>query len=323
MRERETIPRGVPTAVGPLPEELGTDVIQGLPDEVALPTEALTTRQIAWRRFKRHKPAMVSMFVLALLGLVTLLAPVLPLQSYSKIDFAQALQSPSWSHWFGTDNLGRDEFARVIYGGRVSLLIGLSVALAAGIIGTAIGALAGFFGRWIDQTLMRFTDLFLAIPFLVVLILASNILGGSVFDIVLILSLFFWMPNARIVRGVVLSLKEKEFVEAARASGASNRRMILAHVLPNAMGPIIVVVTLGVAAAILTESSLSFLGFGVQPPTPTWGNMLNSAQNFVLVHPPMVWFPGLFILITVLAVNFVGDGLRDAFDPHQQLKAGV
>jgi peptide/nickel transport system permease protein len=170
---------------------------------------------------------------------------------------------------------------------------------------------------------MRFTDLFLAIPFLVVLILASNILGGSVFDIVLILSLFFWMPNARIVRGVVLSLKEKEFVEAARATGASNRRMILSHVLPNAMGPIIVVVTLGVAAAILTESSLSFLGFGVQPPTPTWGNMLNSAQNFVLVHPPMVWFPGLFILITVLAVNFVGDGLRDAFDPHQQLKAGV
>ena len=135
MRERETIPRGVPTAVGPLPEELGTDVIQGLPDEVALPTEALTTRQIAWRRFKRHKPAMVSMFVLALLGLVTLLAPVLPLQSYSKIDFAQALQSPSWSHWFGTDNLGRDEFARVIYGGRVSLLIGLSVALAAGFAG--------------------------------------------------------------------------------------------------------------------------------------------------------------------------------------------
>jgi peptide/nickel transport system permease protein len=323
MRERETIPREVPSAVGTMPEELGTDVIEGRPDEVAFPTEALTTRQISWRRFKRHKPAMVSMFVLALLGLVTLLAPVLPLQSYSKIDFSQALLSPSWSHWFGTDNLGRDEFARVIYGGRVSLLIGLSVALAAGIIGTAVGALAGFYGRWIDQTLMRFTDLFLAIPFLVVLILASNILGGSVFDIVLILSLFFWMPNARIVRGVVLSLKEKEFVEAARATGASNRRMILSHVLPNAMGPIIVVVTLGVAAAILTESSLSFLGFGVQPPTPTWGNMLNSAQNFVLVHPPMVWFPGLFILITVLAVNFVGDGLRDAFDPHQQLKAGV
>jgi peptide/nickel transport system permease protein len=319
MRERTDIPRGVPSAVGTMPEELETDVIQGLPTEEGLPTEALTTRQIAWRRFKRHKPAIVSMFVLALLGLVTLLAPVLPLQNYAKIDFSQALQSPSVHHWFGTDNLGRDIFARVIYGGRISLLIGLSVALAAGIIGTAVGALAGYYGRWIDQGLMRFTDLFLAIPFLVVLILASNILGGSVFDIVLILSLFFWMPNARIVRGVVLSLKEKEFVEAARATGASNRRIIMSHVLPNSMGPIIVVVTLGVAAAILTESALSFLGFGVQPPTPTWGNMLNSAQNFVLVHPPMVWFPGLFILITVLAVNFVGDGLRDAFDPHQSL----
>jgi peptide/nickel transport system permease protein len=319
MRERTDIPRGVPSAVGTMPEELETDVIQGLPTEEGLPTEALTTRQIAWRRFKRHRPAMVSMFVLALLGLVTLLAPILPLQNYAKIDFTQALQSPSVHHWFGTDNLGRDIFARVIYGGRISLLIGLSVALAAGIIGTAVGALAGYYGRWIDQGLMRFTDLFLAIPFLVVLILASNILGGSVFDIVLILSLFFWMPNARIVRGVVLSLKEKEFVEAARATGASNRRIIMSHVLPNSMGPIIVVVTLGVAAAILTESALSFLGFGVQPPTPTWGNMLNSAQNFVLVHPPMVWFPGLFILITVLAVNFIGDGLRDAFDPHQSL----
>jgi len=324
MRDmRENVPRGVPSAVGTLPEELETDVIQGLPGEEGPRTETLTTRQIAWRRFKRHKPAMVSMFVLALLGLVTLLAPVLPLQSYSKINFAAQLQSPSVHHWFGTDNLGRDIFSRVIYGGRISLMIGLSVALASGILGTAVGAVAGFYGKWVDQGLMRFTDLFLAIPFLVVLILASQIFGGSVFDIVLILSLFFWMPNARIVRGVVLSLKEKEFVEAARASGSSNRRMIMSHILPNAMGPIIVVITLGVAAAILTESALSFLGFGVQPPTPTWGNMLNSAQNFVLVHPPMVWFPGLFILITVLAVNFVGDGMRDAFDPHQKLKTEV
>jgi peptide/nickel transport system permease protein len=202
-------------------------------------------------------------------------------------------------------------------------MIGLAVALSAGIIGTLLGALAGYYGRWVDQILMRITDLFLSIPFLVILILASAILGGSIFDIVLILTLFFWMPDARIVRGVVLSLKEKEFVEAARASGASNSRIIFSHILPNAMGPITVIVTLGVAQAILTESSLSFLGFGVQPPTPTWGNMLNQAQSFALIHPSMIWFPGLFILVTVLAVNFIGDGLRDAFDPHQQLKVKV
>jgi peptide/nickel transport system permease protein len=285
---------------------------------------ALSTRQIAWRRFKRHKLAMISLVILGLLALVVILAPLITHgHDYHSIDFKEALQGPGKNHWFGTDNLGRDEFTRTIYGGRISLLIGLSVALSAGIIGTLLGAFAGFYGKWVDQLLMRVTDLFLAIPFLVILILAQAILGGSIFDIVLVLTLFFWMPDARIVRGVVLSLKEKEFVEAARASGASNARIIFSHLLPNAIGPITVIVTLGVAQAIITESSLSFLGFGVRPPTPTWGNMLNQAQPFALLHPPMVWFPGLFILITVLAVNFVGDGLRDALDPHQQLRSRV
>ena len=321
---RDSPPR-VPTAIEPLPAGMEADeAAAALPVER---TKALTTRQIAWRRFRRHKPAIVSAVVLFILGLAVLLAPILPLQDYNKINFIASLQNPGVHHWFGTDNLGRDEFARVIFGGRISLLIGISVALFSGVIGTAIGALAGFYGRWVDQILMRVTDLFLAIPFLVVAILGSTIISrlfphlSTIIGIVIILTIFFWMPNARIVRGVVLSLKEKEFVEAARASGSTNRRIIVSHILPNALGPITVIVTLGVAAAILTESSLSFLGFGVQPPTPTWGNMLNSAQNFVLVHPPMVWFPGLFILITVLAVNFIGDGLRDAFDPHQQLGA--
>jgi peptide/nickel transport system permease protein len=312
-----------PAAVEPLAPEIEPRAPEVAPE--GQKTQALSTRQITWRRFKRHKPAIVSMVVLGILAVVTALAPYLHLHSYHTIDFASSLQGPSSKHWFGTDNLGRDEFARVIYGGRVSLLIGLSVAVFSGVIGTAVGALAGFYGRWVDQVLMRVTDLFLAIPFLVVAILGTTIIQrlfphmSTVLGIVIILSLFFWMPNARIVRGVVLSLKEKEFVEAARASGSTNRRIITSHILPNALGPITVIVTLGVAAAILTESALSFLGFGVQPPTPTWGNMLNSAQNFVLVHPPMVWFPGLMILITVLAVNFIGDGLRDAFDPHQQL----
>jgi peptide/nickel transport system permease protein len=228
-------------------------------------------------------------------------------------------KGPSAAHWFGTDLLGRDEFTRVMYGGRISLLVGLSVALSAGIIGAVVGAVAGYYGGWIDNVLMRVTDLFLSIPFLVILIIAANALGGSLFDIVVILAVFFWMPDARIVRGVFLSLKEKEFVESARSSGASNARIIFLHILPNSMGPIIVNMTLSVAAAILTESALSFLGFGIQPPTPTWGNLLNNATGYAQLYPWLVWFPGLAILITVLCVNFLGDGLRDALDPHQKI----
>jgi peptide/nickel transport system permease protein len=282
---------------------------------------ARTPREIAWLRFKRHKLALAGLVVLGILLLLAVLAPLLTPFEYSKISTGPFLQGPSRAHWFGTDNIGRDTFTRVLFGGRISLLVGISVALWAGVLGTLVGSLAGYYGGWIDQVLMRITDLFLSIPFLVVLILSVNLLSGTLFDIVLVLSLFFWMPNARIVRGVVLSLKEKEFVEAARSLGASNRRIIFSHILPNALGPIIVVITLGVATAILTESALSFLGFGVQPPTPTWGNLLAGARNFTLIQPAMVWFPGLFILLTVLAVNLVGDGLRDALDPHQELRA--
>ena len=176
------------------------------------------------------------------------------------------------------------------------------------------------FGRWLDTVLMRMTDLFLSFPFLVALIIASKLsIFQGLFGIVLLLALLFWMPDARIVRGVFLSLKEKEYVEAARSSGASNKRIIFYHIMPNALGPIIVNVTLLVAAAILTESALSFLGFGIAPPTPTWGNLLSDSQPFMLLAPWLVWFPGLMILITVLCVNFVGDGLRDALDPHQRI----
>jgi len=283
----------------------------------------LTTKQLAWRRFKRHKLAIGSAIVLLLLGLLVILAEVISKYNFHEQIFTDTLQGPSGKHWFGTDNLGRDQFVRVMDGGRISLLVGLAVALSSGTIGAVVGGLAGYYGRWLDNVLMRVTDLFLSIPFLVVLIIASKLLGGTVFDIVLLLSLIFWMPSARIIRGVFLSLKEKEFVEAARASGASNRRIIFYHIMPNALGPVVVNVTLTVAIAIITESTLSFLGFGVAPPTPTWGNLLNDSQSFMLLAPWLVWFPGLMILITVLCVNFLGDGLRDALDPHQRLEGAV
>jgi peptide/nickel transport system permease protein len=314
MRDQDDIER-IPSATQPLPVEVSAKA----PGEFILEERALTTRQLAWRRFKRHKPAIISLIILGVICAAVILVGVISKYSFSQQDLFSRTQGPSAKHWFGTDQLGRDVFTRVLYGGRISLLVGLSVALSAGVIGAVVGALAGFYGGWIDNILMRVTDLFLSIPFLVVLIVAANWLGGSLFDIVVILALFFWMPDARIVRGVYLSLKEKEFVEAARSSGASNTRIIFNHMLPNAMGPIIVNATLSVAAAILTESALSFLGFGVQPPTPTWGNLLNGSRQFTTLAPWLVWFPGLAILITVLCVNFLGDGLRDALDPHQKL----
>jgi peptide/nickel transport system permease protein len=292
------------------------------PPEAEAPIAPLSTRQLAWRRFRRHKPAVVSAVVLILLALTTIVGPLVSKYNFHQIDLLNRSKGPSSAHWFGTDLLGRDEFVRVLYGGRISLAVGLAVAVSAGVIGGVVGGLAGYYGGWIDNIMMRVTDLFLSFPFLVILILASRIFGGSIMNVVILLTLFFWMADARIVRGVFLSMKEREFVEAARASGARDRRIIFYHMLPNAMGPIIVNVTLGVAAAILTESALSFLGFGIQPPTPSWGNLLNSAQDAAIISPWLVWFPGLMILATVLCVNYLGDGLRDALDPHGKATEG-
>src|SRR5712691_2386935 len=222
MRNQEEIER-IPAATQPLPVEPDGEAPIAL---LVSPQErVLTTRQLAWRRFRRHKLAIGSLIVLILIGLATLLVPLISQYRYDQLNLFHRLQGPNTTHWLGTDNLGRDEFTRLLYGGRISLMVGLSVAISAGIIGAVVGAFAGFYGGWIDNALMRVTDLFLAMPFLVVLIIAAKALGGSVFDIVVILSMFFWMPDARIVRGVFLSMKEKEFVEAARASGGSDRRI--------------------------------------------------------------------------------------------------
>jgi peptide/nickel transport system permease protein len=300
-----------------------------------LAAKPLSPSRLAWRRFRRHKLAMVSAFVLLIIivlsavpSLFTSYSPNQLLRTNGDTGALMRNIHPGSEHWFGTDRLGRDEWTRLLYGGRISLAIGVLVALISTAAGAIIGALAGYFGRWVDNVLMRLTDLFLALPLLVFLIIAGQlparqpwaetVMGEqkSMRAVVTLIALFFWMPVARVVRGLVLSLKEKEFVEAARAAGASDARIILRHLLPNCAGQLIISATLAVAAAILLESVLSFLGFGVDPvATPTWGNIIDLAQ--LERHPALVLAPGLAIIITVLAVNFVGDGLRDALDPKQ------
>lgn len=273
------------------------------------------------RRFRRRKLAIAGLAMLAILALGAVFAPVLTPHDLNPTLTADVLsearQSPSLRHPFGTDELGRDQLTRVLYGGRISLLVGLCVALASSVIGTAVGALAGYFGGWVDQLLMRLVDLLLVLPGTAVVMIAQKGLGGSLPVIILVLAFLFWRAVARIVRGVFLSLKQQEFVEAARASGASSARIIVSEMLPSAVGPICVHLTLAAGAAILAESALSFLGFGIQPPAVSWGNMLAQSRGAVgtdLAY--LVYAPGVAILLTVLAVNFVGNGLRDALDPH-------
>jgi peptide/nickel transport system permease protein len=295
-------------------------------DEVDFETEPRSQAQLFRARFFRHRLAVAALIVLALLGLIALFAPQIAPYSPTQQSL-DILQRPNGKHWFGTDELGRDTLSRLLYAARISLLVGLLVGIFSTIIGTAVGALAGYFGGWLDMVLMRFTDLFLIVPGLAILMIAQKglqqkglpIVGqvDSKTLVVVVLAFLFWQTIARVVRGVILSLKEKEYVEAARASGASSRRIILRHILPNTIGPIVVNLTLVVGLAIITESTLSFLGFGIEIPDASWGNMLDNARGWVgTPNAYLLYFPGLAILFTVLAVNFLGDGLRDAFDPQ-------
>ena len=277
-----------------------------------------------WRRFRRHRLAFFSVIALILMTLLVLAAPLSrysPTEQDPKNKFAR----PSVEHWFGTDELGRDVFTRILYGGRISLAVGIFSTLISLMFGIVIGALAGYYGGWLDNLLMRITDAFLILPVVFVLILLSALLRehpalaafrNSVWTVIVAISLFAWMLPARISRGLYLVLREKEFVSASRALGASNSRLIFRRILPNSLGPLVVAATLMMASAIITESGLSYLGFGIQPPTPSWGNILESAQLHVYRAPWLAFFPGLMIFITVMAINFIGDGLRDAFDPY-------
>jgi peptide/nickel transport system permease protein len=287
-----------------------------------------TMRGMIWKRFRKHPGAIMGSIVLSCIILActfAFLSPYDPLKS----DMAERYQPPSLSHPMGTDALGRDLMTRVLYGGRVSLAVGFSVMIITLLIGVPVGAIAGYFGGWVDNVLMRITDAALALPSLLVLILLSAILrevdasvlkSNPVITIAGVIGLLAWMFTARIVRASYLTIREMDFVTATRALGANNLRIIAVHIFPNAIGPVIVEATLEVAYAILEESGLSYLGFGIQPPTPSWGNLLSNAQDYLVKYPWLAIFPGLMIFLSVISINYIGDGLRDAFDPHKVLE---
>lgn len=274
-----------------------------------------TQSALFWLYFRRHKLAMISLFILIVLAVMCYSAPWIAPYKFESIDLKNIRKPPSAKHWMGSDDLGRDLYTRVLFGGRISLTIGVTAALVGTLTGTIVGAVAGYYGGKIDNLLMRFTDIAYSIPTLPLLIVLSAFTRSSISIMVMIIGLLSWMPTARVVRASILSLKEQEFITAARMIGANDARIIIRHMLPNILGPIVVGATLGVGGAIIVESSLSFLGLGVQPPVPSWGNMLQDSQQTMASKPWLTIFPGLAILITVLSINFIGDGLQDALDP--------
>ena len=286
------------------------------------PQESMSAK--VWRRFRKHKLAFAGLCVIMAIITLCVFVPWAANYDPGKTHLDLIREPPTLRHIFGTDELGRDLFVRLWDGGRISILIGVATMLIAICIGTLIGSVAGFYGGRVDNVLMRFTDYMLSIPQLFLLLIFAQLLrstnnptlSGGPTPIIVIIGILVWPPIARLVRGQFLALKAKEFVEAARMSGVRNLRIIFRHILPNAASPVIVAATLRVGAAIITESTLSFLGFGVQPPTATWGNMLKNAQAQMTYAPWTAIFPGLAILITVLSLNYIGDGLRDELDPH-------
>jgi len=295
---------------------------------VAPPRRRMAPGHEAWRRFRRHRMAFVSAAILSLIVLAVLFGPLVWRVPINDIDFTATLAAPSWQHPFGTDDLGQDLLARMLYGGRISIAVGLAAMMVSVIVGTIVGSLAGMSRGGIDAALMWLTDLFLSLPQLPLLLLiiylfrdALKAVAGPEFGvfvlIVAVIGAFRWMPVARLVRAQFFSLREKEFVEAARALGASTTRQVIRHILPNALGPVIVAGTIDVAAAIIAESTLSFLGLGFPPDIPTWGRILFDAKDNLDVAPHWALIPGAAIFLTVLTINFIGDGLRDTLDPRK------
>lgn len=291
-------------------------------EEKAKPVHINTYRHLVWLKFKHHKLALMGAIVLSLMVVFTIVGPMFIDTAYDDMDFEYLFAAPlTPGHFLGTDELGHDVLVRIMYGGRVSLLVGFLSAIMTTLVGTTVGLFSGYYGGIVDRFLMRFVDVMLSIPMFPILLILTLVFGSGIFNIVLVLTVFGWMGVSRLVRGISLSIRESEYVMAARAMGVKNTHIIVRHVLPNVIPIIIVSATLNMSYAILAESSLSYLGLGIQPPMPSWGNMLQKAMNYILgtASGGSPWwltvFPGLFIFLTVLNVNFLGDGLRDALDP--------
>jgi peptide/nickel transport system permease protein len=306
---------------------------------VTLESETLSTVteespwKVIWKRFRKHKLALAGMVTISLIALACYLAPLYapydPVRDLSKDENGQLLRNdpPSMQHLMGTDNIGRDVFTRLLYAGQISLSVAFIVTIFATLIGVFVGAFSGYYGGWIDDVIQRFVEFLITIPLLPLLLAFSALLRGisipglppewsSAVIITIILIVFGWMSAAILIRGMVLSLRNQEFTEAAKALGLGSLGIIMRHMIPNSLAPIIVSATLSLGGVIVLESALSFLGFGIQPPVPTWGNMLNEYQNEMWTQPAKVFYPGLVIFICVLAFNYIGDGLRDAMDPR-------
>jgi peptide/nickel transport system permease protein len=300
----------------PLSRKRGTAAVEAAPEAA----EARRNRSMIWKKFRRNRLASVSAVVVVLLILLAVLAPWVAPRDPLYIDMTYKFAKPGQAGFIlGADELGRDVLSRLLHAGRVSLAVGLMTALIAVVVGSVLGALAAYYGGPIDSCIMRLVDVLLSIPTIFLLLALAAFLKPTLFTITLIIGLNSWMSVARLVRGQILSIKQQEFVVAARALGANDRRLIFRQLLPNALAPVLVAATLSVATAILLESSLSYLGFGIQPPTASWGNMLNNAQSYVLYAPWVAVYPGFMITLTVLSFNFAGDGLRDALDPRLTL----
>ena len=273
-----------------------------------------------WQRYRRHKLAVVGLGFMILVVFIAVFAPWLGTIDPTKTSLMDSLKPPSRDHWLGTDLSGRDVWSRIAYASRVSLIAGVASTLLASVIAVILGTISGYYGGFIDNVIMRVTDVIMCIPDLIIIMALVSVLGPGLLNIVIAIGVLGWTGKTRLLRAQILAVREKEYVTAARCSGASDRRIMLRHILPNSFSPLLVAGTLSVAGAILTEASLSFLGFGILPPSPSWGEMLNAARSFTrLQENPWIWMPpGIMILLTVLAINFIGDGLRDSLDPRQK-----
>jgi peptide/nickel transport system permease protein len=293
-------------------------------DDVAAELQRLVQRRRKprqWQRFRRHRPALFGSALLVLIIAMAVMAPLLSRADPNRIDLASSVAPPSWGHPLGTDRVGRDVWARLVYASRVSVSVGIVAVSIYVAIGMILGSISGYFGGLVDDVVQRLTETVMTFPSLIIIITVVSLVGPSIYNVFLAIGLLGWPGVCRLVRAEVLSLREREFVLAARGLGVPSRRIVLRHIMPNVLAPILVAATLGVAAAILTETSLSFLGLGVQAPTPSWGNMMSDATSpTILENAPWLWLPpGLAIALCVISINFIGDGLRDAFDPRMSL----